>query len=326
MIKPTKSVGDSERVHHISDKRIADEGISKKEALEKFAEFTKDSVLVGQNVTFDIAIMNSELERAGLPIIKNVFYDTLVISRRFIEGVKDYKLEALTKYLKLPSVGYHDAMEDVIATSNLLLYLINNPIATTSDSRCERLRKYLNIFKPLMYTLENFKEKLYESCFEKFVDDVVTALKMEKIYSGKKEHLFNIHHFVKLSRLLANNNVSNFNCLRNVINLASLSTNDFDAIYKEHNLIPIITVHQSKGCEFETVYMAGVEDGMYPAFYAKDKSEDEEKRVFYVGITRAKKRLIISFRENKDNGYGKIYHVYPSPYLELFNRDYLKKV
>ena len=326
LIKTNKSVGDSEKVHHISDKRIADEGIGKKEALEKFIEFTKDSVLVGQNVTFDIAIMNSELERAGLPIIKNVFYDTLVISRRFIKGVKNYKLETLTKFLNLPSVGYHDAIEDVIATSNLLLYLVENPISNTSSARCERIRKYLNIFKTLMNTLENFKERLHESCFEKFVDDVVAALNMEKKYSGKREHLFNIHHFVKLSRLLANENVSNFNCLRNVVNLASLSTNDFDAIYKEHGLIPIITVHQSKGCEFETVYMAGVEDDMYPAFYAKDKSEDEEKRVFYVGITRAKKRLIISFRKYKDNGYGKIYNVYPSPYLKLFDWDYLKGI
>ena len=326
LVKTNKGVGDSVKVHHITDDEINRRGINKIDALTKFLEFTRGAVLVGQNVTFDISIMNSELERAGLPLIKNPFYDTLVISRRFIEGVKNYKLETLTKHLNLPSVGYHDAMEDVIATSNLMIYLINNPIAETKVKRIEILKKYLNLFNPLMNTLNGYKDRLYESCFEKFVEDVVASLNMEKIYSGKREHLFNIHHFVKLTKLLASKNTSNFNCLRNVVNIASLSTNDFDAIYKEHGLIPIITVHQSKGCEFDTVYMAGVEDGMYPAFYAKGKSEDEEKRVFYVGITRAKKRLVICFREYKDNGYGKIYNVYPSPFLGLFDRNYLKKI
>lgn len=326
LVKTDKGVGDSEKVHHISDERIAREGIDKTDALNQFCNFIKGSVLVGQNVTFDISIINSELERAGMPIVKNVFYDTLVMSRRFIEGVKNYKLETLTKHLNLTAVGYHDAMEDVIATSNLLVYLVDNPISQTKEIRTSILKKFLNLFTPLMNVLETFKERLYKSDFEKFVDDVVSSLNMEKIYSGKREHLFNIRHFVKLSRLLANKSLTNYNCLRNVVNLASLSTNDFDAIYKEHGLIPIITVHQSKGCEFDTVYMAGVEDGMYPAFYAKWKSEDEEKRVFYVGITRAKKRLVISFREYKDNGYGKLYDVYPSPYLKLFDVQYLKKL
>lgn len=326
LVKTNKGVGDSVKVHHITDETINRYGMEKTKALKTFLEFAKDSVLVGQNVTFDISIMNSELERVGLPIIKNQFYDTLVMSRRFIEGVKNYKLETLTTHLNLPSVGYHDAMEDVIATSNLLIYLVDNPIAQTRDNRIEILSKYLNLFNPLMNALNKYKERLFESDFEKYVEDVVASLNMEKIYSGKREHLFNIHHFIKLSKLLASKNLTNFNCLRNVVNLASLSTNDFDAIYKENGLIPIITVHQSKGCEFDTVYMAGVEDGMYPAFYSKGKNEDEEKRVFYVGITRAKERLVISFRQSKNNGYNKIYPVSCSPYLRLFDPQYLTKI
>lgn len=326
LVQTQKGVGDSYKVHHISDEEIKSKGITKVEAFTKFKNFIGNSVLVGQNVTFDISIMNSELERAGMPIINNDFYDTLVISRRFISGVKNYKLETLTNYLNLPSVGYHDAMEDVVATSNLLIYLVDNPIANTHDVRVNILKKYLNLFEPLMMSLNNFKIRLYESNFERYVNDVVNALNMEKIYSAVKEAYFNIHHFIKLSKLVASNNVSNYNCLRNVINVASLSTNDFDAIYKEHGLIPIITVHQSKGCEFDTVYMAGVEDGMYPAFYSKGKNEDEEKRVFYVGITRAKKRLLITFRRKKSNGFGRLFDVIPSPYLGYFDLKYISRI
>ncbi len=321
LVKASKSVGDSEKVHHISDKDIQEKGMNKKEALQKFLNFTRGAVVVGQNVTFDIAIMNSELERVGLPILDNAFYDTLVIARRHINGVKNYKLETLTNHLKLPTVGYHDAMEDVIATSNLLIHLVDNEIAKTRERRIGIIKRYLNIFQPLTAALDLFKKRLFEKNFEKFVSDVVSLLNMEKVYSGKTEHLFNIHHFIKLSSLMSNNKTTNYNCLRNVINVSSLSTNDFDAIYKEHGLIPVITVHQSKGCEFDTVYMVGVEKDMYPSYYSKN--ELEEKRVFYVGITRAKKRLMISYRKYKDNGYGKILDVYPSPYLRLFDVCYI---
>ena len=323
LVKSNKGVGDSYKVHHISDSDLKKNGMNKKDALIKFCNYVNGSVLVGQNVTFDLSIMNSELERAGLPILKNDFYDTLVISRRFINGVKNYKLETLTKHLNLPSVGYHDAMEDVIATSNLLIYLIDNPIAATVVKRKSIINKYINLFRPLTSVLQLYKDRLYESNFHDFVESVVSSLNMAKIYSGKKDQLFNIDHFIKVSKLFDNQNVSNYNCLRNILNISSLSTGDFDAIYKEHGLIPIITVHQSKGCEFDTVYMAGVEDGMYPAFYAKGKSEDEEKRVFYVGITRAKKKLVISFRTIKRNNYGKVFDVERSPYLNYFDNKYV---
>lgn len=323
LVKANRSVGDSEKVHHISDKDLKEKGMDKIEALQKFLDFTRGAVVVGQNVTFDIAIMNSELERAGLPIMDNIFYDTLVIARRYISGVKNYKLETLTNHLHLPTVGYHDAMEDVIATSNLLIYLVDHPIASTHNERISITKRYLNIFGPLTNALDLFKKRLYERNFEKFVADVVSMLKMEKVYEGKEERLFNIRHFIKLSSLMSNNKVTNYNCLKNVINSSSLSTNDFDAIYKEHGLIPIITVHQSKGCEFDTVYMAGVESGMYPSFYSENESE--EKRVFYVGITRAKKRLMISYRRRKYNGYNKYYDTYPSPYLRYFSEIYINR-
>lgn len=321
LVKTRKGVGESEKVHHISDEQIAKEGMAKTEALKKFLEFTKDSVLVGHNVTFDISIMNSELERNGFPIINNDFYDTLELARRFVRGSKNYKLEVLTEYLSLPSVGYHDAMEDVTATSNLLLYLVNKPIRKTRETRVKILTKYLHLFKNLMEVLDFYKQRLYGSNFDKYVEDVISSLNMEKIYKDKTQQLFNIHHFIRLSRLRFNDSQSNFNSLKTLVNVSSLSTNDFDAIYKELGLIPIITVHQSKGCEFDTVYMAGVEDNMYPAYYSYGKSENEEKRVFYVGITRAKKRLVITYRQFEKHGHP----VYPSHYLLLFDQELISK-
>ena len=60
--------------------------------------------------------------------------------------------------------------------------------------------------------------------------------------------------------------------------------------------IPIATVHQAKGMEFDFVFMAGMADENFPSFGAlKAGMLMEEKRLFYVAITRARKRLFISW-------------------------------
>lgn len=324
LIRTNRSVGSSYNVHHISDEEIQKHGISKKEAYTKFHNFINGCVLVGHNVNFDISIMNSELEKNGFKLINNSYYDTLTLARRFIKGSQNYKLETLTKYLNLEQVGYHDAMEDVIATSNLLIYLVEHPIAQTMEYRVNEIKKYLGLFKKLALTIDHFRSQLNNYTFNTFVEDVVKTLNMEKVYQKNKSAQFNIGHFIKLSKLFSFTNETNYNCIKYIVNLASLSNNSLDAIYKENNLIPIITIHQSKGCEFENVYMCGVESGMYPAFYAGPKMADEEKRVFYVGITRAKKRLFLSYRTTKTVQSGHSFSVYPSVYLDYFDKRYIK--
>ncbi|MEI6702272.1 MAG: 3'-5' exonuclease [Deltaproteobacteria bacterium] len=70
--------------------------------------------------------------------------------------------------------------------------------------------------------------------------------------------------------------------------------------------MPILTVHQSKGLEFDTVFVAGLTEDEFPSYYAKkDGKLEEEKRLFYVAITRAKRHLILSSHAANDNGYDK---------------------
>lgn len=58
--------------------------------------------------------------------------------------------------------------------------------------------------------------------------------------------------------------------------------------------IPIITVHQSKGLEFDNVFIVGLNEYTFPSYMAvKNNSLEEEKRAFYVAITRAKRKLYL---------------------------------
>jgi superfamily I DNA/RNA helicase len=69
----------------------------------------------------------------------------------------------------------------------------------------------------------------------------------------------------------------------------------------------LMTLHKSKGLEFDYVWILGCESGVIPSARA-DSSIDEERRLFYVGITRCMRNLTISYTEGKDRG--------PSPFLK----------
>ncbi len=58
--------------------------------------------------------------------------------------------------------------------------------------------------------------------------------------------------------------------------------------------VSLMTVHKSKGTEFKAVFMVGCEDGLFPHYRMMDEGLEEERRLFYVGMTRAKQYLYIS--------------------------------
>lgn len=93
-----------------------------------------------------------------------------------------------------------------------------------------------------------------------------------------------------------------------------------------HNNVKLMTMHKAKGLEFETVFICGVVEGLTP--YIKDDSAsnidlEEERRLFYVAVTRAKRELYITIPRRR---YGKA--VKPSRFVEEFQKciDYSSQV
>ena len=108
--------------------------------------------------------------------------------------------------------------------------------------------------------------------------------------------------------------------IRSLKNDAALSGSQMDILIKKLDKIPIITVHQSKGCEFNTVIIAGADDFNFPSYAAvKNGNDDEEMRVFYVAISRAKEKLILTYALNTDNRESEC-----SRYVKLIPQEYVK--
>ena len=85
--------------------------------------------------------------------------------------------------------------------------------------------------------------------------------------------------------------------------------------------VTLITMHAAKGLEFPYVFLVGVEDGLLP--HERSKTEgtvDEERRLFYVGITRAMKTLVITWCRGRMK-FGSSMHCRPSPFLRELQGD-----
>jgi len=89
--------------------------------------------------------------------------------------------------------------------------------------------------------------------------------------------------------------------LSNFLEEVALITDQDSDNPEDRNKVVMMTIHSSKGLEFKNVFIVGVEEDLFPSFMASSSLQDleEERRLFYVAITRAEKNLCISYTENR---------------------------
>ncbi len=92
---------------------------------------------------------------------------------------------------------------------------------------------------------------------------------------------------------------------------------DADEKAEGTDYVTLMSVHAAKGLEYKSVFVTGMEEQLFPSFMSMEepKGLDEERRLFYVAITRAKEFLTISFAQNRYR-YGQIRANEPSRFLE----------
>jgi ATP-dependent DNA helicase UvrD/PcrA len=91
---------------------------------------------------------------------------------------------------------------------------------------------------------------------------------------------------------------------------------DQDAIRGEQSLVTLMTLHNAKGLEFRAVFMIGMEEGIFPhARSIEEQGLEEERRLAYVGMTRAKERLVLTHASARSL-YGSRSYNLPSRFLD----------
>ena len=106
-------------------------------------------------------------------------------------------------------------------------------------------------------------------------------------------------------------------------NIALLT--DFDEEEQRSDYVSLMSVHSAKGLEFKSVFVVGLEENLFPSFLSHGSPEqlDEERRLFYVAITRAEKYLTLSYAGSRYQ-YGQIRYNDPSRFLEEIPEDHFE--
>lgn len=94
------------------------------------------------------------------------------------------------------------------------------------------------------------------------------------------------------------------------------------------NRVTLMTIHSSKGLEFPVVFITGLEDGLFPLYLTlQDKKElEEERRLFYVGLTRAKKKVFMLYANNRRRAGSEQYYGMVSRFVREIPDSHLKKI
>ena len=102
---------------------------------------------------------------------------------------------------------------------------------------------------------------------------------------------------------------------------------DIDTWEGEHNAVTLMTLHASKGLEFPVVMIAGLEEGLLPFYSSTIESSDveEERRLFYVGITRAEQKLYITYT-NLRYRFGDVTYPSESRFLPELGAENIERV
>lgn len=303
-LKSDKPVGDSEKVHHISDEYLQTHGENPKLVLQEFCQFIQDAIITGHNIRgYDMDILNQNLLKYNLKPVdfSNINFDTLDLVRRFYPNLPNHKLEFLSNHFQFETKSNHNSLDDVFATWELLHKLLEDKIIPTAKKRSELINKQKNKFIHVAQIFQKLHNILNDNLLlENLITQIVKEFDLVNIYKANATQdgavrLENIRNLFRLAKAELNSHRGT-NGIKELLQYASLSNTDLDSLTSSHPKIPIITIHQAKGLEFDYEFLAGMNDDIFPSYFSTRNGSitEEEKRLFYVAITRAKKALFLS--------------------------------
>ncbi len=183
-------------------------------------------------------------------------------------------------------------------------------------------------------TLDDIKEKIESAnCSEVIKFTVKKSGIEEELQKGTDEDVERLENIKELASLaLKYNNLEGSKGVEKLLEDASLSS-DQDSILinsekeKAKDGVRLMTVHASKGLEFKYVFITGLEDGLFPHERngeASGEDMEEERRLFYVALTRAREKLFLSFA-NFRTIFGSRQINTASEFISDIPRDLLEK-
>jgi DNA helicase-2/ATP-dependent DNA helicase PcrA len=231
-------------------------------------------------------------------------------------GIGDTSIEKLLNYATENNINVWDAIDAAIVTGKAQVSLLE----------FKKLILHANQF-----SLSNDADKVAELVYQK--SEMAKMYKEDKTNEGKSrmEHITSlmdgIQEFVEKDEVELDDNgdivIEKSRGMVEYLQSISLIT-DFDNETSDGDHVNLMSVHSSKGLEFDSVFVVGLEEKLFPSFMSLHQESliDEERRLFYVAITRARKLLTLTYATSRRQ-FGNIVFNKPSRFLEEVGEDNL---
>ena len=247
--------------------------------------------------------------------------------------VNDNDEESLKRIINYPPRGIGQVTINKIIVgsknNNLSMYntirsakKINLGLSNSAITKLENFIDQIEVFKIQNGKLSAFDIADLVIRETKIIDELRKDESPESIVRVEniQELLNGIRDFIEDQKEIADskNNLSEF------LSTVSLAT-DFDLdLNLSQDFVSLMSLHSSKGLEFKNVFIVGLEEDLFPSALSYNSREDleEERRLFYVGITRAKKNLYISYANSRYR-WGKLISCEESRFIEEIDNDFI---
>ena len=199
-----------------------------------------------------------------------------------------------------------EAISEVAKRMDLSLWEAIQALFTATEEECPVSESTLEDLKAFTDIIENAKSMLGGKGLSKKVRQLVDDIKYFDYLIGENPKseksarfkFMNIESLIKSMEQWENNpNYEDTSLYAYLNRITLLSRDDMDD-EQDKGKVNLMTIHASKGLEFQVVFIAGAEEGLMPHAHAVEEGGDaaveEERRLFYVAVTRAQKRLLIS--------------------------------
>ena len=326
-VKPTGRIPQSStRIHGINNETVANEpGIEI--VLPQFLSFIQDRILIGHNITdFDNLVLERDLGRYLRRGLANPYYDTLATARRLYPR-ESCSLEALAAKFEIEHETMHRALEDVQINRQVFDELIKEDLrrrelkslpellplvgigllAAPEDQQdggikmyCQTAARYVQTHRPeldwLIADLQPTEQQSVRDLIDTLIQTRIEESPEDRDWEAKRARFMNgVLHFENIS---VEKRLTNFLDYQKLINSA-------DEVEVETDKITLMSLHAAKGTEFPVVIILGMEDGTFPIRRPDQPLSEleEERRLFYVGMTRAQERLYLTSASRRKGDY-----------------------
>ncbi len=244
---------------------------------------------------FDSVIKKTIINYLELIVNKNNNTAFKYIINKPKRGIGEQTQKKIYEYSKRNNINYFDIIQDILTEKKLNL---DFNLTESSIKQLESFYNLINKYKEQSNVISasqlvsslitdlNFKD-LKESDKSK-IDILLEKIKeMEKEYKSLTERTYYLRDYLQEIMVNIDNE-----------EVEELNGKNYQEKFLEKNKVKLMTIHSSKGLEFDYIFIVGFENGSYPS--RKNNDIEEERRVLYVGITRSKKNCYISYADKRN--------------------------